>query len=579
MFSRLPKFLQDCSEAVTVDDDIQRQKHELNNDLMKEEDIAYISGIYDDAVNITVRHAADSKRIRLKEGTTVALTLENCSDKIKVPIDCVRNTSRNVQIRVTIPQNKLHYFKLGKKVTSLYKYIKYACETMQNAIHKFSSVHASIYSAVVNGTQSRSLQEFSELSARKALASVLSQRLLEKPPNPSQKAAILLALTNRISLIQGPPGTGKTSTVAFLIVAAYKALKPRARILLCGPSNEAADNLALTLAGLEQYKLCRVYASSVLEKKKRAKELELGEKRSAAGCDIVVTTCINAFSKRINSLSFDLVIIDEATQANIPTTLVPIVRSGQHVVLIGDQAQLEPVSSIERSDLRLLRGHRVDLNKINFFLKKSLYVHLLDQKGAVLWSMLNTNYRMHHSIASFPSGEFYKGRLLTAIECDTLHTPPSWPKGALPTIFVDVKGEEERGANTSYSNPEEVCLIVRLVKQYLKDGINPSRIGVIAPYNNQVDLIAEKLKGVEVATVDSYQGREKDIMLISFVRSNEEGDLGFICDGKRLNVTITRAKHAQVLVGNAKCLSCRDTPLKKLIGWYQSRGMIFSPPH
>ncbi len=600
-----PKFITECLHAVKIEDMIDKCKHKFNNDLLKECGTATIKRL---SLNPSVREVEveivyhpDAKHIRLKENSPIVIKLvkdplrpEDADNEIKVKgvIAKVRNFSDSTVVIIGLRSHKLELYKSalreGMKVNKLYKYIKFAAEAQKKALSMLKSVDPAIYSAVIRTVVKDYDKMTTEIDPVTQVKDDLMTRLLSgRPPDPSQKAAVCSALRNKISLVQGPPGTGKTSSAALLIVSIYKTLYPKAKILLCGPSNEAAENLALTMIEKLRVSPCKVgrlYALTVLDKQMKAKEIEIRNPDKIGSYDIVVTTCINCGCKAVQSVMFDLVLVDEATQANIPTTLVPIVRCGKHVVLIGDENQLEPVCGINPGDLDLVPAAVLGdttMPRLKFYLEQSLYCYLLCNGTFLKYGdlckiehkMLNTNYRMHPDISAFPSLEFYGRGLQDHISTRARKVPRFWPSSAPTSIFIPVQGKDIRGANTSYSNLAEARVVLELVRMLLSNDtfrIMPSQIGVITPYNNQVDLIAAKApKGVEVATVDSFQGREKDYIIISMTRANDEGEVGFVASRNRLNVSLTRAKRAQMIVGDILSLGAQSQLLWELTEWYR----------
>jgi superfamily I DNA and/or RNA helicase len=195
-------------------------------------------------------------------------------------------------------------------------------------------------------------------------------------------------------------------------------------------------------------------------------------------------------------------------------------------------------------------------------LNRSLFESLQDM--GVPSIMLNTQYRMHPGIAAFPSQQFYQGELRNADVVDTLHPPDGfdWPLaeegGRLPVAFVPTTGFDEQVTldGTSKSNPEEAKAVMQTLRDLLDAGeLEPDHIGIVTPYRGQKELIQkliaseEQFDGVEVNTVDGYQGREKEMIVFSSVRANEDGKVGFLADWRRLNVALTRAKRGVVVFG------------------------------
>jgi len=182
--------------------------------------------------------------------------------------------------------------------------------------------------------------------------------------------------------------------------------------------------------------------------------------------------------------------------------------------------------------------------------------------------VLSIQYRMHPAIAAYPSMAFYDSQIRTGIE--SKHRPPpkgfQWPSTEFPIAFCHVRGTEEKRGN-SYVNLAEVVRVESVLRALLKPGdLQQHDIGIISPYAGQVLNIKQLLQGirtdrvglVEVASVDGFQGREKEVIIVSTTRANDEGDLGFVKDVRRMNVTLTRAKRGVVVVGHEATLQ-RDT--------------------
>lgn len=177
---------------------------------------------------------------------------------------------------------------------------------------------------------------------------------------------------------------------------------------------------------------------------------------------------------------------------------------------------------------------------------------------------------MHPSLTYFPSNTFYEGTLQNGItESDRkLNSKFPWPSNK-PLFFLNLYGNEEYSASgTSYLNRTEAAAVEKIILHLEKSGILANQIGVITPYKGQRAYIINYLqkngqllatnpnfyKDIEIASVDGYQGREKDYIIISCVRSNEGAGIGFLTDPRRLNVTITRARYGMIVIGNAKVL-------------------------
>ncbi len=298
------------------------------------------------------------------------------------------------------------------------------------------------------------------------------------------------------------------------------------------------------------------------------------------GADVVLSTNSMLASDLMDGFRFDAAVIDEGSQQMEPSTLIPVLKADRFF-MAGDHRQLPPTIVSREAWAELSR---------------TLFERLMDERPS-LSSMLQVQYRMHRDIMEFPSREFYDSSL-SAHESVADHTLGDLlPRAASPAgadggravhalvsvlpeavreallaprpvvCFVDYGGERpecggwERLAegSTSYENEREARLIASSAALLLGAGLAEEQLGVISPYARQAELIADSLKslgfpGVEVRTVDGFQGREKEVVFISFVRSNREGEIGFLSDLRRLNVAVTRARRKLVCFGDSSTL-------------------------
>ncbi len=249
---------------------------------------------------------------------------------------------------------------------------------------------------------------------------------------------------------------------------------------------------------------------------------------------VILSTNSGSYSEELESQQFDVAVVDESTQATEPSSLMPLTKAKQWI-LAGDHKQLPPVVLSNDKDLQV-----------------SLFERLAD---FILPYILRIQYRMNQEIMEFPSKKFYQGKLIAHPSVENIRLSDIYPVPKsldVPIEFINVEGRE-RGS-ISKRNPEEFMAIKQYLEQLFQYGVNPKDIGIITPYKEQKQLF-QSLKNIEVNTVDGFQGREKEIILISLVRANPQAILGFIKDERRLNVAMTRAKRKLVLFGHRATLT------------------------
>jgi len=292
-----------------------------------------------------------------------------------------------------------------------------------------------------------------------------------------------------------------------------------------------------------------------------------------ASADVVISTNSMVKSDFFQGFHFDCAVIDEGSQQVEPSTLIPIMRADRFFIA-GDHKQLPPTVASEEAKK----------------LEKTLFERLI-VKHPNLSSMLKVQYRMNEKIMAFPDREFYSGSLI-ADESVRNHTLSDFGLKP-PERFVDILNPEEPLAfldtssinayefqpegSTSYENYEEARIVVSIAEELHRMGLERKDIGIITPYAAQVKLIKqlliEKELKVEVNSVDGFQGREKEAIVISFVRSNDEGEIGFLKDMRRLNVAITRARRKLICVGNSDTLKTHET-YRKFIDYVRENGTL-----
>jgi len=432
--------------------------------------------------------------------------------------------------------------------------------------------------------------------------------------NHSQIQAVKSVLASSLSVIQGPPGTGKTVTCAALVY--HMAKSNQGQVLVCAPSNVAADHLTEKIhsTGLKVVRLHAKSRESVqssveflslhylvrhvdtadkgeLHKLQLLKD-EQGELSQADerkfkrlkretendvlhSADVIVATCVGAGDPRLTELRFRMVLIDEATQATEPECLIPIVKGAKQVVLVGDHCQLGPVVMCKKA--------------AKAGLQQSLFERLV--LLGVRPVRLEVQYRMHPALAEWPSNTFYEGALQNGVthQDRANRTDFVWPNPEQPLFFYNSMGQEEISASgTSYLNRTEASNVEKIVTQLLRCGVVSSQIGIITPYEGQRAYVVNYMNRnavlrqalyteIEVASVDSFQGREKDYIILSCVRSNENQGIGFLNDPRRLNVALTRARYGVIILGNPKVLS-KSALWNSLLTHYKDNEVLVEGP-
>ena len=403
--------------------------------------------------------------------------------------------------------------------------------------------------------------------------------------NTSQQSALQHSLSSVLTLIQGPPGTGKTATSAE-IVRNWVALGYR--VLVVAQSNSAVDNLTLAISRLG-VSLIRHFSSSGPppdfpyeltagyhldtspfagdDDKKAAEQFAWYHKLSKdveyltetdqlryrillkralslalSSVPVVCCTCSSAADPALQGRHFDSCLMDEATQAFEPEAYVPLVSSGiQRLVLVGDPKQLGPVVTNPAA--------------AESGLGTSLFERLL--LCGYPFTLLDTQYRMHPSLAKFASQQFYDSRVVSGVEAsDRLPTPAfPWPVPTVPCFIADTRCPESH-QRTSYVNKGEADVVLHVIHVLLSTGVNAADVCVITLYAAQKAHLRPLVdQAMQVDTVDAYQGRECDYVIISLVRSNDKHSIGHGSDSRRMNVALTRARRGLVIVGDVPTFS------------------------
>jgi superfamily I DNA and/or RNA helicase len=441
-----------------------------------------------------------------------------------------------------------------------------------------------------------------------------SWEVLDTALDDRQRAAVDGALrSGDIALIWGPPGTGKTRTLVEVI---RQRVARGERVVCAAPSNTAVDNLGIRLAeaGVRAirlghparvspallsitidgqiakdgaYDLAREWRDRARALRKTAfgkrgaeakelwtearaldrdaaREIANAERAIVDRADVILATCVGCDHPILGETVFDCAVVDEATQAPDPLLLIPLARA-KVAVLAGDPHQLGPV---------VTGGIQVEN-----VLGTTVFERLVSAGAPSV--MLEQQHRMHEQIMTFPSRSMYDGKLVAApaVAHRTLVDLGVLPDSAraLPLWLVDTAGKDWLEERTDFEpggslnnlpafsfdpstfnsgNAERVAAEARRI---LSRGLPPSELAIIAAYSAQArrlrDLLREeRAAGLEVGTVDGFQGREKEAVIVDLVRSNDSGELGFLVNTRRMNVALTRAKRFLLVVADSATL-------------------------
>lgn len=277
--------------------------------------------------------------------------------------------------------------------------------------------------------------------------------------------------------------------------------------------------------------------------------------------DVILATNSSSALEAIARVKFDVAIIDEASQATIPSVLIPIAKA-HRFILAGDHKQLPPTIISDRA------GE----------LSKTLFEELI-RIYPFKSQLLNIQYRMNSLLMKFPNEEFYNNGLKSDSSVDDITINDIIDRDDreeallfIDTSDVDMEGETHLKDSKSIINNLEAEISTNIARDYINAGVCEDDIGIISPYADQVKIIQE-MTPVEVKTVDGFQGREKEIIIISTVRSNDNGNIGFLQDLRRLNVAITRAKRKLIIVGNKNTLIVNPT-YERLVNFCEDRKLL-----
>ena len=433
--------------------------------------------------------------------------------------------------------------------------------------------------------------------------------------NPTQEKAVNEVLRAKdVAIVHGPPGTGKTTT---LVEAIYETLHRESQVLVCAQSNMAVDWISEKLVdrgvnvlrignptrvndkmlsftyerrfeahpdyemlwairkAIRQIRANRKrgndnYHQKLERLKSRAAEIEIRINAELFGeARVIASTLTGSANRLLEGQKYHTLFIDEAAQALEAACWIPI-RRASRVIFAGDHCQLPPTVK----SLPALKGG----------LGKTLMECIVERLPEAV-TLLGVQYRMNEEIMRFSSDWFYGGKVQTA--------PQIKYRGILdydlPMVWVDTSDldihEEFVGESFGRINKIEAELTLNELKKYFtkigKTRILEERIdvGIISPYRAQVQYLRRLIKKnefykpyrhlISVNTVDGFQGQERDIIVISLVRSNDEGQIGFLRDLRRMNVAITRARMKLIILGDAKTMT-RHPFYKKLFEYVQA---------
>jgi superfamily I DNA and/or RNA helicase len=418
--------------------------------------------------------------------------------------------------------------------------------------------------------------------------------------NRTQEEAVNQVLWAKdVAVVHGPPGTGKTTT---LVEAIYEILHRENQVLVCAQSNMAVDWISEKLVDrgvnvlrignptrvndkmlsftyerrfeshpeypqlwsirkmIREIKSNRRHTDSWHQKierlKDRAMELEIKINADLFGeARVIASTLTGSANRILERQKFGTLFIDEAAQALEAACWIAI-RKATRVILAGDHCQLPPTVK----SIAALKGG----------LDKTLMERIVENKPETV-TLLKMQYRMNEQIMRFSSDWFYHGEIESAPEIK-YRGILDWD---MPMVWIDTSEmdskEEFVGESFGRINKEEAALTLSTLSDYF-DKIGKQRVldecldvGIISPYRAQVQYMRKLIKmkenfkpfrqRISVNTVDGFQGQERDIVIISLVRANDEGQIGFLCDLRRMNVAITRARMKLMIIGNSKTMT------------------------
>jgi DNA polymerase III delta prime subunit len=365
-------------------------------------------------------------------------------------------------------------------------------------------------------------------------------------PNEEQAEAVARVMGMRpgqMYLIQGPPGTGKTTAIVESI-RRILGRNPNASILMSSHSNDAVDTGQERLLGFSHVRQARIAEPGKVPRRLRP---TLVESDDLEPYNLVAGTCNRlAIDSRLRFKVFDWLILDEANKvrANEALALMPLAKRW---VMIGDLKQLPPVMEEAASTFKIEQP----LDEL--VRDDSFYGWIWDKVPASSKIMLPRQYRMREPIGRVVSDLFYEGKLVH--EAPHPRMPLPWPFDR-ELVWVDTGAQDEyRDAQRSVANEFEVALC-KDITSIIRRRVRKAKLAVIAMYASQVNRLSSALKGIvppdDIESVDAFEGRESDAVILSLVRSNDRAAIGFLNDPNRVNVAISRAKKLLVIVGDSK---------------------------
>lgn len=431
--------------------------------------------------------------------------------------------------------------------------------------------------------------------------------------NETQEEAVNQVLWAKdVAIVHGPPGTGKTTT---LVEAIYETLRRESQVLVCAQSNMAVDWISEKLVDhgipvlrvgnptrvndkMLSFTYERKFEShpdypqlwsirkairelhaqrgkdtrkKINSLKDRATELEMRIKEELfSEARVISCTLVGSANKVLNGMKFSTLFIDEAAQALEAACWIAIRKAGR-VILAGDHQQLPPT-------IKCYEAAKAGLDR-------TLMQQIAETKPECV-TLLKVQYRMNDAIMTFSSKWFYHGELKSApnvkdrsiLDLDT------------PIVWINTEGQDynEEFISESFGriNKPEAALCMEQLKAYIekigKERINTEKIdfGLISPYKAQVQYLRQLMKKdnflrpfrhlISINTVDGFQGQERDVMMISLVRANENGEIGFLRDLRRMNVAMTRARMKLIILGDTSTLT--KHPFYRKLYQYISKG-------